>query len=71
MLARRMAAGLQLAYCRSLHASSEVLAAAPSGQMQAIKSLRELSGAPISDVKAALVEVEWDSGGCWPHCIKL
>ena len=63
MLARWLAQGGRQASCRCLHASAELLAA-PSGQMQSIKSLRELSGAPIADVKAALVEAGWDAGEC-------
>jgi hypothetical protein len=37
-------------------------AAAPSGQMTLIKDLRERSGAPISEVKAALQLADWDMG---------
>ena len=37
-------------------------ASAPSNQLQLIKALREKSGAPVTDVKAALVEAEWDEG---------
>lgn len=37
------------------------LAAAP-GQLDAIKALRERSGAPIGEVKAALTEAAWDPG---------
>lgn len=33
-----------------------------SSQMTAIKSLRERTNAPISDVKSALVEADWDLG---------
>lgn len=36
--------------------------AAPANQMALIKSLRESSGAPISDVKAALQQADWDLG---------
>ena len=53
---------------RCIHTAPNLLAAAPSGQIQSIKSLRELSGAPMSDVKAALVEAEWDAGQCWDQC---
>ena len=30
--------------------------------MSLVKDLREKSGAPISDVKSALVEANWDPG---------
>jgi len=36
--------------------------AAASGQLDAIKSLREITSAPITDVKKALVEASWDVG---------
>ncbi len=36
--------------------------AVASSQMAAIKSLRERTNAPISDVKSALMEAEWDLG---------
>ena len=36
--------------------------AAAAGQLDAIKALRERSGAPISEVKAALTEASWDAG---------
>ena len=36
--------------------------ASKSDQLAAIKALREQSGAPISDVKAALVEADWRAG---------
>ncbi len=37
--------------------------AAAAGSMALVKDLREKSGAPISDVKSALVEANWDPGG--------
>lgn len=42
-------------------------AAAPpsSSHLAAIKALREASGAPMSDVKAALVEAGWDADGAF------
>jgi len=46
---------------RRSYASSSS-SAAPSNQLQLIKALREKSGAPVTDVKAALVEAEWDEG---------
>ena len=36
--------------------------AAASSQMEAIKSLRESTSAPILDVKKALVEASWNVG---------
>ncbi len=36
--------------------------AAAAGSMALVKDLREKSGAPISDVKSALVEANWDLG---------
>ena len=44
-------------------------AAAPN-QMALIKELRERTGAPITDVKAALKAAEWDLGGGddFMHC---
>lgn len=36
--------------------------AAAAGSMALVKDLREKSGAPISDVKSALVEANWDPG---------
>lgn len=54
---RRMLAGLCLQHLRGLAA-----AAAPSNQMQLIKQLREETGAPIGDVKAALQSANWDLG---------
>ena len=52
---------------RRSFASSAAAANAPSNQLQLIKALREKSGAPVTDVKAALVEAEWDEGkgGDW------
>jgi len=38
--------------------------AAGAGGMAAIRELRERSGAPITDVKAALEEAAWDLGAC-------
>ena len=37
--------------------------AAASGQLNAIKALRERTSAPILDVKSALVEASWNEGG--------
>lgn len=36
--------------------------AAAAASMSLVKDLREKSGAPISDVKSALVEANWDPG---------
>lgn len=36
--------------------------AAASGQLEAIKTLRESTSAPITDVKKALVEASWNVG---------
>jgi hypothetical protein len=36
--------------------------AAPSEQLDAIRNLRESTSAPISDVKKALVEADWNIG---------
>lgn len=36
--------------------------AVAAGSMALVKDLREKSGAPISDVKSALVEANWDPG---------
>ena len=47
--------------CDVAYANSRAFAAA-TGQMTAIKALRERTSAPISDVKAALVEAAWDEG---------
>jgi hypothetical protein len=45
--------------------------AVASSQMSAIKSLRERTNAPISDVKSALVEAEWDLGkACNMHSVQ-
>ena len=41
--------------------------AAAAGSMALVKDLRERSGAPISDVKSALVEAAWDLGMPMPH----
>ena len=38
--------------------------AAPGNQLQLIKELRERTGAPISDVKTALLAAGWDLGEC-------
>lgn len=38
--------------------------AAAAGSMALVKDLREKSGAPIQDVKSALVEANWDPGEC-------
>ena len=37
-------------------------AAAGGDRLAAIKALREASGAPVTDVKAALTEAGWDQG---------
>ncbi len=42
--------------------------ASKSDQLAAVKALREQSGAPISDVKAALVEADWKPGDR-AHCL--
>lgn len=58
---------------RSLQASSleaasfdhlllRAFAAGPSNQMSLIKELRERTGAPVSEIKAALQAAEWDMG---------
>ena len=36
--------------------------AVAAGSMALVKDLRDKSGAPISDVKSALVEANWDPG---------
>lgn len=36
--------------------------AAAASNLQSIKALREKSGAPMSEVKAALEEASWDEG---------
>ena len=40
--------------------------AVAAGSMALVKDLREKSGAPISDVKSALVEANWDPGDITP-----
>lgn len=40
--------------------------AAAAASMSLVKDLREKSGAPISDVKSALVEANWDPGTPFP-----
>lgn len=56
-----------LRHTRCLAASplaARVFAAAAGGdRLAAIKALREASGAPVTDVKAALTEAGWDQGG--------
>ena len=42
--------------------------AAASSNIKAVKELREKSGAPISDVKAALEETKYDIGVRANHC---
>lgn len=42
------------------------LAAAPGNQLQLIKELRERTGAPMTDVKAALQAAGWDLGAVPP-----
>ena len=41
--------------------------AAAATSMSLVKDLREKSGAPISDVKSALVEANWDPGTLPAH----
>ena len=59
-----LAAGLS----RQHHCSLSQLQAAvrtyavAAGSMALVKDLRDKSGAPISDVKSALVEANWDPG---------
>ena len=66
--------GVHKHYLRSQDAcvdASRAMATAASGQMQAIKSLRERSGAPITEVKAALTEADWEPGEftpTWQRC---
>lgn len=45
------------------------LAAAPGNQLQLIKELRERTGAPMTDVKAALQAAGWDLGALGRLCI--
>ena len=52
---------LQRSFIDLAAAHSRGLAVA-SSQMTAIKSLRERTNAPISDVKSALIEADWDLG---------
>ena len=47
---------------RLLPLLAEQLAYGPASSMALVKDLREKSGAPISDVKSALVEANWDPG---------
>jgi len=47
---------------RHSFASSSSSSSAPSNQLALIKALREKSGAPVTDVKMALVEAQWDEG---------
>lgn len=53
---RLLAPGVSTAQLQNLRC----FAAGASQQLAVIKELRERSGAPISDVKSALVEAEWD-----------
>lgn len=47
------------------HLTARALAATAGGdRLAAIKALREASGAPVTDVKAALTEAGWDQGVC-------
>jgi len=48
--------------CHALLTSRHVSAAPSVNKLAAIKELRESSGAPISDVKAALDEAKYDLG---------
>ena len=45
--------------------------AAAAASMSLVKDLREKSGAPISDVKSALVEANWDPGTFRQHSFRL
>ena len=64
--ARRAGAQL-LMTARALSGSAHLAASPPSpaAQLAAIRALREASGAPMSDVKAALVEADWDADGAF------
>lgn len=44
--------------------------AAAASNLQSIKALREKSGAPMSEVKAALEEASWDEGILWLLALK-
>lgn len=55
------APGLQLPHAGACFQLLRGFAAAPN-QMALIKELRERTGAPITDVKAALTAAEWDLG---------
>lgn len=46
------------------------LATASTSHMESIKSLRERSGAPIGEVKAALVEADWEPEKAFQHLRK-
>lgn len=45
--------------------------AVAGNHMSLIKELREASGAPIADVKAALQQANWDLGGWVLVCLGL
>lgn len=45
--------------------------ASAAASMSLIKDLREKSGAPISDVKSALVEANWDPGTFYTYAWRL
>jgi hypothetical protein len=62
LLARSRLAGRLLGTARALSAATSTPA---STQLAAIKALREASGAPMGDVKAALVEAGWDADGAF------
>ena len=62
----------QVGFSQSQLVSSNVRNyAAAAGSMALVKDLREKSGAPISDVKSALVEANWDPGKGLPGVISI
>lgn len=61
--AQRLLRTVQLARACKIQLPLQLRAfAAASGQLDAIRSLRESTSAPISDVKKALVEADWNIG---------
>jgi translation elongation factor EF-Ts len=56
---RQISRGSCSAHLRCMATSAE--------QLSAIKALREQSGAPISDVRAALMQADWKPGGACLH----
>ena len=60
-LAPMLASQIELTCLPSLAYIARSYATA-AGSMALVKDLRERSGAPISDVKSALVEADWDLG---------